>query len=240
MATFEHDGATLHYEETGSGVPLLALAPGGMRSAASLWSRAPFDPREAFADVARVITMDQRNAGASTGPIEAHHGWHTYAGDQLALLDHLGIDHAVVLGMCIGGPFCLALMQAAPERILGGVLLQPIGLADNREAFHKMFDDWQEELAPQRPEVDAATWRAFRSNLYDGDFVFAVDREFVRSCALPMLVLRGDDLYHPAETSEDVAALAPEAELIRDWKEGDARDAAVARIRAFLEARART
>jgi pimeloyl-ACP methyl ester carboxylesterase len=234
MPSFEHEGATIHYEETGSGPALLTLAPGGMRSAADLWANAPFDPRAEFSGSCRVISMDQRNAGASTGPIEADHGWHTYTADQLALLDHLGIDECRVIGMCIGGPFCLGLMQAAPERITGAVLLQSIGVADNEGLFHQMFDGWMNDVRPQRPEIPGDAWSGLRSNLFDGDFVFSVSREFVRECTTPMLVMRGDDPYHPAAISEELAELAPNAELVREWKEGAARDAAIERIRDFL------
>ena len=80
------------------------------------------------------------------------------------------------------------------------------------------------------------TWPAFRSRMYDGDFVLSVDRDFVRSCETPMLVLMGDDLYHPQVTSREVAALAPNAELIEHWKEEDVLRETVARVRSFLEA----
>lgn len=234
MPIFERGATRIHYTETGSGTPLLLFAPGGMRSAIEFWDRTPFDPRTAFADRCRVIAMDQRNAGASTGPISAADGWHTYTDDHLALLDHLGIDRAIVMGMCIGGPYCLGMMAAAPERVLAGVLLQPIGFDGNREAFEQMFDAWADDLRPTRPEVPEDAWAAFRTNLFGGDFVFNVSREFVRGCTTPMLVLRGNDLYHPASTSEEIAALAPNAELVQDWKEGAALEAAVARVGAFL------
>ena len=236
MARFERGRVRIEYEERGEGFPVLLLAPGGMRSAMELWTRSPFDPRAALADDFRVIAMDQRNAGASVGPVSASDGWHTFAADQLALLDHLGVERFHVLGMCIGGSYGLRLMQAAPERVAAGVLLQPIGHDDNREAFREMFDGWARELAAQREDVEPAVLEALRANLFDGDFVFSVDRDFVRGCSTPTLVLRGNDVYHPARTSEELAELAPRAELVRDWKEGPAVDAALARVREFLAA----
>ena len=70
--------------------------------------------------------MDQRNAGASKGAIEADHGWHTYAADHIALLDHLGIERCHVGGVCIGPSFCLKLLEIAPERI-SALVLQKLG-----------------------------------------------------------------------------------------------------------------
>ncbi len=234
MPVFTQGEVQLSYEEHGEGFPILLLAPGGLRSARDFWTRAPFDPRRVLADEFRLIAMDQRNAGASRGPITAGDGWHTYLHDQLALLDHLGIERCHVLGMCIGGPFCLGLMHAAPERIRAGVLLQPIGFADNRAEFFELFDSWAEELRPERPEVDPEDWEGFRASLFGGDFVFNLTREQVRDCNAPMLVLRGDDPYHPAVVSEEVARIAPAAELVREWKSGPALDAAIEVIRQFL------
>ena len=55
--------------------------------------------------------------------------------------------------------------------------------------------------------------------MYGGDFLFNVSREFVSKCQTPLLVLLGNDLHHPAETSRELAALAPNATLIEHWKE---------------------
>jgi pimeloyl-ACP methyl ester carboxylesterase len=162
--------------------------------------------------------MDQRNAGRSVAPITAQDSWHSYTSDHLALLDQLGVERCHVLGGCIGGPYCLGVIEAAPARVASAVLQQSIGYKDNRQAFYEMFDGWAEALDV---EVDAATLQSFRSNMYDGDFVFNVSREFVKGCATPMLVLLGDDLYHPEETSREIAALAPNATLVERWKDPD-------------------
>ncbi|MCZ6860281.1 MAG: alpha/beta fold hydrolase [Alphaproteobacteria bacterium] len=53
--------------------------------------------------------------------------WHTYAADQLALVDHLGIERCHTLGGCIGSSFCLTLCEIVPERISSAVLQNPIG-----------------------------------------------------------------------------------------------------------------
>jgi pimeloyl-ACP methyl ester carboxylesterase len=144
-----------------------------------------------------------------------------------------------VLGGCIGGSFCLGLLQAAPSRVTAAVLQQPIGSnGSNREIFYQMFDSWADELAKQRGEIPAATWPAFRGHMYDGDFVFNVSRDVVRECPAPLLVLMGNDPYHPSETSREIAALAPRAELVERWKEPEVLADTVQRVRAFLLAHA--
>jgi pimeloyl-ACP methyl ester carboxylesterase len=164
-------------------------------------------------------------------------GWETYAGDHLALLDHLGAHRAHVLGGCIGSSYCLGLIKLAPERVSAAVLQNPIGLSpENRPAFYEMFDGWAADLMKGRPDLSQAALDALRARMYDGDFVFSVSREFVQACRTPMLILAGDDLYHPAAIAEEIARLAPNSELIAKWKTPDATPAAVARVRAFLKA----
>lgn len=234
VPTFTSGEVELYYEEQGKGFPVLLIAPGGMRSSTSFWERTPWNPISDLSGEFRVIAMDQRNAGRSRAPIRADDGWHVYTADQLALMDHLGIERFHVAGMCIGGPYCMGLIDAAPERVASAVLFQPIGLADNRQAFYDMFDNWAAELAPERPEVDEAAWESFKHNMYDGDFLFNVDRGFVERCTTPLLVLCGADLYHPTETSRDIVELAPNATFIEQWKDGEPRTAARAAVREFL------
>ena len=84
MPIFKRDDVELYYEEHGSGFPILLIAPGGMRSAASFWERTPWNPIEQLAPHYRVIAMDQRNAGRSVAPIRATDSWHVYTSDHLA------------------------------------------------------------------------------------------------------------------------------------------------------------
>lgn len=237
MPMFERGDTTLYYEVHGEGFPVLLIAPGGMRSAVSFWEHTPWNPIEHLAPSYRVIAMDQRNAGRSRGPISATDGWPTYTGDQLALADHLGVDRFAVAGMCIGGSYIMALSAAAPERVAAGVVFQTIGLDDNRQAFYDMFDSWADALRPSRPEVPAEAWRSFRENMYGvDDFLFTADEEACRRCPTPLLVLLGDDLYHPASSSRRLAELAPHATLVERWKDPADHGAARGAIDAFLAA----
>lgn len=234
MPTFEDGEVTLYYEQHGEGFPILLIAPGGMRSAVSFWERTPWNPIADLAGEFRVVAMDQRNAGRSSAPVAAEDGWHVYCRDQLALMDHLGAAQFHVAGMCIGGPYCMGLIEAAPQRVASAVLFQPIGLEDNRQAFYDMFDNWAEEQKPRHPEADPEAWESFKRNMYDDDFLFSVDRDFVRRCRTPLLVLAGADLYHPTAISKEVAELAPNARLVEQWKDGEHREAARTAVREFL------
>jgi len=227
MPTLKRADAEIYYEEYGSGYPVLLLAPGGMRSQIAMWRAAPGGPPRAWNDWTevlpragyRVIAMDQRNAGKSKGAIAADHGWHTYAADQLALLDHLGIARCHTLGGCIGSSFCLMLSQTAPARISAQVLQNPIGLNPEFPTyFPESFIEWAKELKAARPELDDAALAGLGRNLWDHDFVYCMPREAVPKIQTPSLVLPGDDKPHPTYAGLALAELLPHAEMLRQWK----------------------
>jgi pimeloyl-ACP methyl ester carboxylesterase len=236
MASFERDGVTIHYDIEGvdDGDPVLLLAPGGMRSHNALWDNVVWNPRERLAPHRRLIGMDQRNAGRSTAPVSGRDSWADYTADQLALLDHLGVGRCHVLGMCIGGPFILALLAAAPERFAGAVLLQPAGAVAPTPLFDEMFDGWANELAATHPEATPDDWTSFRQNMWSGEFLQSVTREQVAAVTTPLLVLLGNDEYHPSELSREIVELAPNADLVERWKEPDLVDDVDRHVLDFL------
>ena len=75
MPIYEHGDVRINYEVIGSGPPVLLIAPGGMRSAYSLWATMPWNPLDALADTFQLVAMDQRNAGASWAPIGPGDSW---------------------------------------------------------------------------------------------------------------------------------------------------------------------
>ena len=235
MAVFQRDDINIHYEEFGGGFPILLFAPGGMRSAVSFWRGSQWNPIAALAPHFRVIAMDQRNAGRSTAPVAGSDGWHTYTEDHLALLDHLEIDKTHLLGGCIGGPYAFGVIQNAPQRVAAAVLQQPIGNdGNNRELFFAMFDQWAEGVRQQQNDVSAAAWESFRCNMFDRPFLYNTSREFVAACQTPLLVLMGNDPYHPEAISRAIADLAPNARLVEQWKNPDA-DGTVQTVVEFLQ-----
>lgn len=233
MAVFARDGVRIRYEVHGEGPPLLMIAPGGMRSALEYWDRLPLDLVGFLAETHRVITMDQRNAGESTAPVTPTDGWDSYTADQLALMDHLGVERFAVVGMCIGGAYIANLCRHAPERIERAVMLQPIGLDDNRDAFVELFDGWAAELKPDRDASDA-DWAAFGAHMFGGEFLFAATHEQVASIETPLLVCMGDDHYHPSSISRAIVELAPHATLLEHWKQPEHHAAFTAALCDFL------
>jgi pimeloyl-ACP methyl ester carboxylesterase len=237
MPSFQHRGATIYYEEFGQGFPILTFAPAGLQSTIEVWSKpmAPIDPTTELARGFRVIAMDQRNAGGkSRAPITAQDGWPTYAGDHIALLDHLGIERCHLYGQCIGGSFIFSLLKAQPARIAAAVLAQPIGRVGEMPATRSArFEAWAESLK-DHAEATPAVLDGFYRNLYGPGFVYSVDRAFVSTCTTPCLVLAGNDEAHPWPISEELSRLLPNCEFIPEWKTEPALTSARARVQEFL------
>jgi pimeloyl-ACP methyl ester carboxylesterase len=246
MATYEKGDVRIHFEEAGSGFPLLLIAGGGLNSTIAGFSGplSPFNPIETFKAEYRCIAADLRNAnaGQSSGPLEIDRPWDSYTDDHLGLMDHLGIEKFMVLGFCIGGPFIWNLLKRAPNRIVAAVLAQPSG---SRPELRDYFYDnnsknWGPELVKRRPDVTMDQVDKFLTRMYrtNPDFVFTVTRDFVRQCQTPVLVLPDDVPAHPYAVAMETAMLAPNAEVsMFPWKEPKDRiPLAVRQIRSFLRA----
>jgi hypothetical protein len=136
--------------------------------------------------------------------------------------------------MCIGGPYIFGLLMSSHDRFRSAVLLQPVGIDDNRAAFTEMFDGWADEVRPDHPETGPDDWATFRQNMWGGDFVLTATREQVAACETPLLVMMGDDLYHPQSISREIASLAPRATLVERWKDDDVLADTDATIKRFL------
>ena len=234
VPVFKRYNIRIYYEVHGEGFPVLLLAPGGMRSSIPVWENTTYNPIDQLAPNCRVIAMDQRNAGQSTAPIAATDGWRDYTDDQVALLDHLGIDRFHAAGMCIGGSFIMGLVEAVPERVVSDVMLPPIGFTDNRQTFANLFDGWSGALKSKHPSLSKDDWATFRTTMFGGDFLFNISEDAVAKCHIPLLVLMGTDIYHPEETSRRIAKLTPRATLIEHWKEPENHASTSTVINAFL------
>ncbi len=235
MPLYERDGAEIYYEVHGDGEPILLFAPGGMRSAIPMWGNVPWNPIERLAGEFRVIAMDQRNAGQSKAPIGGDEGWGRYTADHFGLLDHLGVDRCHLLGCCIGGSFIAGFLKEAPRRAGAAVMLQPIGASpDNGPVFAELFDGWVADKKEEHPDVSDEDWATYKARMFGGEFLYCASPEDVQKMETPLLILMGDDAYHPQATSREVAKLARNAELIERWKEPENVEAGFARVREFL------
>ena len=240
---YERGPVRIHYDEFGSGFPLLIIPGGGLNSTMSALARHPFNPIEEFSGEYRCITADLRNAipGQSSGPLEIDRPWDSYTDDHIGLMDHLGIDKFMVMGFCVGGPLIWNLLERAPDRVVAAVLAQPVGF--RTEAPDRFYEGnmsgWGSEIVQHRPEITMEMVDAFLTKMYRNvDFVITVTRDFVRNCQTPVLILPDDSPAHPYAVAMEAAMLAPKAEVsMFPWKEPPERiPLAVRQIRSFLRA----
>ncbi|MGD9803359.1 MAG: alpha/beta fold hydrolase [Hyphomicrobiaceae bacterium] len=245
MPVYQRGSVQIHYEEAGSGFPLLVIPGGGLNATIGYLSeRTPFNPMTELSDQYRCITMDLRNAigGRSYGPVEVDRPWDAYGDDQLGLMDHLGIDKFMVLGFCIGGPFIWKMLQRAPERVVAAVPATPSGFRPEvPDLFYRNnMKNWAAALCEKRSDVTLEMCSAFLKKMYleNNDFVFSVTRDFVRGCTTPVLVMPDDTEPHPYAVAEETALLAPNAQMtFFPWKEPKDRvQLAVRHLRTFLKA----
>jgi pimeloyl-ACP methyl ester carboxylesterase len=244
MPFYERDDVRIHYQEVGTGFPMMVIPGGGLNSTVAGLANHPFNPMEEFKDEYRVIAADLRNAngGQSSGPLEIDRPWDAYSDDQLGLMDELGIREFLVLGFCIGGPFIWNLLKRAPGRIVAAVLAQPSGFRPEVPDlfYNNNSKGWGPALCARRPEITTAMVDAFLNRMYrtNADFVFTVTRDFVRGCQTPLLVLPDDVPAHPYAVAMESVRLAPNAEAsLYPWKDTPEHiEEAVHHVRSFLHA----
>ena len=167
------DGARLAYRDEGAGIPVLCLA-GLTRSMDDFDYLAP-----ALADC-RMIRMDYRGRGQSDWTGAASYTVPVEAKDALALLDHLGLPAAAVVGTSRGGLIAMYLAAVAEDRLLG-VCLNDVGPALSADGLASIMDyvgrrpaaRTLAEVAARMPqllrgfgEVPEGRWEAEAARLY--------------------------------------------------------------------------
>lgn len=207
MPFAEVNGQRIRFEDSGGEGPPVFLAHG------FLMDREMFAPQvDALAPEFRVITWDERGFGETEFDGEPFTYWDS-AQDCLGLLDHLGIDQAVLGGMSQGGFLSLRAALLAPERVRALVLIDTqSGLEDPERlpVYRQMQETWltvgpTDELTgavaslivgdPALNEVWIAKWKeAPRENMEaPGDCLFdrddITDRLGEISC--PAIVFHG-------------------------------------------------
>jgi pimeloyl-ACP methyl ester carboxylesterase len=133
------NGQRIYYEDSGGDGAVVVLAHG------FLMDHEMFAPQvEALRERYRVVTWDERGFGRTEFDGQPFTYWDS-ARDCLGLLDHLGIDRAVVGGMSQGGFLSLRAALLAPERVRALILLDTqAGVEDPERVplYEGMIDTW--------------------------------------------------------------------------------------------------
>lgn len=148
------DGTTLFYTDEGQGIPILCLA-GLTRNTRDFDHVAPHLPTMM---PVRLIRMDYRGRGQSDWADPKTYTIPQEAEDALALLDHLGLDQAAILGTSRGGLIAMLIAATAKDRLLG-VALNDIG-PEIADAGLGVIKDYIGRRPAQKTFAEAAAFRA--------------------------------------------------------------------------------
>jgi pimeloyl-ACP methyl ester carboxylesterase len=183
MPTAVIDGLEVYYETKGSGSPLLMFAPGGFDATIDKWREATawkgLDALGTLAAEHQVIAYDRRECGRSSGRVERL-SWATYTREAAALLDHLKIDAAYILGGCMGCSVALAFGAHYPERTRGLLLHWPVGgyrwKANSLERFRRHYD-FAKSNGLKAVTERAQTGKSFWADPESGPWASVIARE---------------------------------------------------------------
>jgi 3-oxoadipate enol-lactonase len=145
----EVNGQDLYYEDTGGDGPPIVLSHGFLMDHEMFGHQVA-----AFAPAYRVVTWDERGFGETRTDGTPFTYWDS-ARDLFGLLDHLGIERAVLGGMSQGGYLSLRAALLHPDRVRALVLIDTQSPPEEPEqvaGYRTMIDTWveggyQEELA---------------------------------------------------------------------------------------------
>lgn len=235
MGFVSADGLRIHYEERGSGFPILVIPgiPAVVSDCMPLLDRLAGD--------FRAIAYDNRGSGSSDKPDEPY-STALFAEDAVSLLDALGVERAHVLGFSMGGMIAQEVALGFPERVDHLVLAcTHCGLRHSdppvpeaARAFQLETDSWAERIralapfafAPGYPEREPLAFDAFvAKKISEEQPLFAYKRQLAASVRhdandrlhrieAPTLVLTGsEDSVIPASNSVRLAEAIPTATL---------------------------
>ncbi|WP_329122595.1 alpha/beta fold hydrolase [Streptomyces sp. NBC_01465] len=237
MNDFSAHGATLHYDDLGpaSGLPVVLVH--GHPFNRTLWT----PQAQALAAAGhRVITPDLRGYGDSTvtpGKVLLS----DFADDLAALLDHLGLERAVIGGVSMGGQITMEFQRRYAHRVLALVLADTSSAAETEEgkAFRNTLadrllaegmDGYAAEVIDKMlaaynvtalPDAAAHVLTMMRTTNPEGAAAALRGRaerpdygETLAAVTAPVLILVGaDDVYTPVATAESLHRLVPHATL---------------------------
>jgi len=219
MPFVNRDGAEIYYEVHGDGPPLLFCSVTGLDHQAWKFHQVPEFSRDH-----KVILFDYRGTGKSSKRIEKY-SIKMFTDDAAAILDHLGIEQAIVCGHSMGGVVAQLLALDYPSKLKKLILAssgsahpgaQGIPLAmcrdlvrDGFETYirkHTIETGWTKKFVAENPELIEKFLQVRMSGIAPLEnylyFVLARQEHYhtdrLNEIKVPTLVLVGDDENHGA------------------------------------------
>ncbi|MBU3674943.1 MAG: alpha/beta fold hydrolase [Solirubrobacteraceae bacterium] len=232
MPHAEINGQSIHYEDSGGDGPAIVFSHGFFMSGAM------FEPQvEALKDRYRCITWDERGHGQTVTSPEPFSYWDS-ADDLVGLLDHLGIDQAVMAGMSQGGFLSLRAALAHPSRARALILIDSQPGPENPETlegYNQMIAAWTAPGGPPQEIVDTVgaiilgagfddpSWMEVARNMEPDTvnqiYATLTSRDDVTprlgEIGIPVLVIHGDqDVAISIDVARAYVTQLPDGELV--------------------------
>ena len=237
MPTVETNGITMHYDERGSGDPVIMIM--GITAPGAVWEAHADDWSEHF----RCIMPDNRGVGASDKPA-GDYSSEMFADDYAGLMDQLGIAKARIVGVSMGSIIAQQLCLRPPDKVQSAVLMCPWARCDRyaKSVFEHMkackarlspreFLEWIQLLIFTKPHWDNDD--AYQGMLdaredfainptpqplhgLEGQAAACINHDVLGQLGniqAPCLVIAGkDDIFTPLWMGEETAANIPNCE----------------------------
>lgn len=232
MAWFDHEGCSLHYEEYGHGTPLILIH--GLGSSSQDWElQVPVLARHY-----RLIVVDVRGHGRSDKPRERY-SIEGFTYDLIALIEHLDLPPAHVVGLSMGGMIAFQLAVDEPGRVKSLCIVNSAPQVKVRSAREYWWwaKRWTlarvlslatvgkalgDRLFPKPAQADlrrkmAERWAKNDKRAYLASFDAIVGwgvQERLSRITCPTLVISADHDYTPVAQKENYVKLLPDARLV--------------------------
>jgi pimeloyl-ACP methyl ester carboxylesterase len=196
---------------SGKGAPVLLLHAFPLSSALWRYQLEDLGTRHRF------IAPDLKGFGASDAPEDPElYSMASYARELLALLDRLGCERVVVVGLSMGGYIAFELLRRAPERIAGLVLADTRAQADDAEGIARRTAQQEraraEGLAGLAPEI-AGALLSERTRTEQPELVDEVTG-WIERCSVAGFVGGLEAIKTRPDSSADLAAAALPALIV--------------------------
>jgi len=209
------NGLQLYYETRGSGRPLVLLH-GGLMTIELNFGRL-LEPLAASRQVIAVELQGHGHTADTNRPMSIE----AFAGDVVALLDHLGIAEADLFGFSLGGLVAYAVALNAPSRV-GKLIVasadphRPPGresapLDDDRMPTQADFQAMRDAYDAVAPDPDHFDEFAARTPAMVHEFPGWTDE--LRSLQAPTMLIFGDRDFSPLPDVVELLELLPNAQL---------------------------
>jgi pimeloyl-ACP methyl ester carboxylesterase/predicted glycosyltransferase len=187
-------GVRIGYEMFGEGTTTVVFTPVDLIAHSGVWKgQVPFLARRY-----RVVTIDPRGNGRSDRPTDPEaYGGLQYVADVMAVMDAVGVDQAVLVGLCSSAALALHCAAHHPDRVIGVVAFAP-GVRDSTPPLaHKA-----EALATFTDELATGEgWAKYNQHYWLRDWPGFADFFFHQVCSDP----------HSTKVIEDMLGFALES-----------------------------